>query len=532
MKGIDPKDKIKIIVDSLDTECFTNMEYIGFVAMDCQYHESAGMSELRHLLINSCQNLRIQEPITFNAHCFLVFLIDKFMNKTAVTIKRISNKINRQQSKAGTVLEFLPKSIEALYKICLELNDRGHILLLKDRIAAKNSYVVIDKEFLLSEISGTVFAPESFKQHKQLYTNTGVVPLSKITESFPDKDHDVLIGFLTHLEFCHEISDEALHQLISEQYCHVSGEHYYLFPGLISVEADDTVWQMKSNYDYYFGWSLKCIHLEQFFSSRFLQVLLLRLAFCFALGASGDSSDDSTGIHRNCYIWKNGIFWGRTFAMQTLVEVTSDNKSVILLARFQGDDLLQCVCHRSEVINTILQCKEQFCPTVQTTELFLGSTSPLQYPLNLSDEINVCTLQDLATAVVSNSKSRRVVTPCATIPAKDFLSFKPYLEMNLSTIQELWEDKNETKPISEQFVLTFVQQASQMLTALIKVLPNSKSSDSQLCQTLLKWRDDDVNNLKTYHDLQQVIDQHSVFTGRNLLVSINTVQSKFSHNKY
>ena len=122
----------------------------------------------------------------------------------------------------------------------------------------------------------------------QLSTNTGVVPQSKLAECFPDSDLDILIGFLTHLEFCHEISDQTLHQLISdsEQYSQVFGERYYLFPGLISLQADETVWQMQSEYDYNFGWMLKCIHREQFFSSRFLQILILRLASSFALETS------------------------------------------------------------------------------------------------------------------------------------------------------------------------------------------------------------------------------------------------------
>ena len=81
--------------------------------------------------------------------------------------------------------------------------------------------------------------------------------LSEVDE-VRNKDVDILIAFLTHLEFCHEISDQALHQLISEQYPQVSGERYYLFPCLISLKADDTVWQMQSTTcDYNFGWILK-----------------------------------------------------------------------------------------------------------------------------------------------------------------------------------------------------------------------------------------------------------------------------------
>ena len=522
VKRANPKNILQQIIDSLDTKCFTNMEFVGFVAMNCQYHESAGMSDLRRLLIKSCDELRIHEPITFNAHCFLVFLIDNFMNQPAVTIETISKRIEDQDTKEG-VLEFLPQNIEALYKICLELNDRGHILLLKDRIAVENSYIVIDKEFLLSKISGTVFAPEGFKQYKQLSTNTGVVPLSKIEECFPDKDPAILMGFLTHLEFCHEISDQALHQLISEQYSQVSGEHYYLFPGLISVQVDDTVWKLQSNYDYGFGWIMKCTKLEQFFSSRFLQVLLLRLAFSFALKESCDAPNQGIGIHRNCHLWKNGIFWGSVFGMQTLVKVTSDNKSVILLARFQDADLLRCVQHRSEVINTILQCKKQFCPRVFIKESFIDSSSPLQYPLNLDvDDLNICTLEDLATAVVSDYVCPSIILQCNPIPAKNFLSFEPYLEMKVATIEQLWNEKNEKKVISERFLSTFVQQASEKLALFIKILV---ARDDQLYQNLLKWRDGDMNNQKTYYDLRKTVDQYSVFAGRNVLVSVSFLLS-------
>ena len=532
LKGTKPKDKVKMITDSLNY-CFINMEYVGFVAMNCQYHESAGMNDLRRLLIKSCNELRIQEPITFNAHCFLVFLINNFMNLAAVQIKTISEWIDNHPSEGG-ILEFLPKDVEMLYKICLELNDRGHILLLKDRIAIDNSYIVIDKQFLLSEVSGTVFAPEGFRQYKELSTNTGVVPLSKIIKCFPARDPNILIGFLTHLEFCHEVSDHFLRQSLSEQYSQVPGERYYFFPGLISVNADVTVWpaHVQSNYDHNFGWVLECNYLYQFFSSQFLQVLLLRLAFLFALETLDNNPSQSIGLHRNCYIWKNGIFWGNAIGMQTLVEVTSDNKSVVLLVRFQQANLLQCVRHQSEVIITILQCKEQFCPRVVVTESFIDSSSPLQYPLNLTNESNLCTLQDLATAVIRDYECPSIVLQSNIIPAKNFVSFEPYFEMKLSTIQELSDEKNENNIISETFLSHFAQyaQASQILTLFVQVLVGnvttaSSMKDDQIYQLLLKWRDSDIDNQKTYRDLRQLVDQYSVFVGRNIMVSTNNYYS-------
>ena len=308
-----------------------------------------------------------------------------------------------------------------------------------------------------------------------------------------------------------------------------------MFPGLISLKADDSVWQIRSTmYDCNFGWILKCIHQEQFFSSRFLQVLLLRLAFSFALKASCGSDTESVGpgIHRNCHLWKNGVFWGSVFGMQTLAEVTSDNKSVVVLARFRKANLLQCIHLRSAVISTILQCKEQFCPRVIVTESFIDSSSPLQYPINPADTINnTCSLQDLTTAVVrADCRHPDVVFPFCTVPAEIILSFEPYLEMNLPTIQELCDEKNENKVIENNFFAKFVQKATDELCYFIKAVSGnsiSDTSENQLYQDLLRWRDSDKTNKKTYKDLRRAMDQYSVFAGRNVLVSITKPTQNF-----
>ena len=533
LKGVSPKDKLKTITATLDKKCFTNMDYIGFVAMNCQFHESTGMSDLRHLLIKSCQELRMKEPITFNAHCFLIYLIDKFINVTAVTIKSVSETVNNQQSKEG-VLEFLPTNFDALYKICLELNDRGHILLLKDRKIVENSYVVIDKAFLLSKISGTVFAPEGFKQYKDLSSNTGVVLLSKIVRCFPESDTNILIAFLTHLEFCREISDQDLLKRISKDQSQAlnSKERYYLFPGLISLEAESNVWETESHFNLHFGWTLQCTNLEQFFSSRFLQVLLLRLAFSLALECKCDGGD-AIGIPRKCSIWKNGIFWGRGFGMETLVEIIED-KSVIVITRFQMSNLEKCLKHRSEVIRTVLECHNRFCPRVSVAESFIDASSPLRYPSAVNFDKIFCTVQSLAESIVRNEPL--VVLSCGkTAPAERFVSFELYAEIEPLTLQELWEENNENKTISGNFLLKFVQKATDELSCLIKAISGgstrlSSTSENQLYQDLLRWRDSDKTNKKTYKDLRQAMDQYSVFAGRNVLVSITKLtQNLLTH---
>ena len=47
------------------------------------------------------------------------------------------------------------------------------------------------------------------------------------------------------------------------------------------MEAVGNVWETEIHFNNNFGWTLHCTNLKQFLNSRFLQVLLLRLAFSF-----------------------------------------------------------------------------------------------------------------------------------------------------------------------------------------------------------------------------------------------------------
>ena len=522
-QGVSPQEKVNTLVSLLDSNYFINLEFIGFIPMDCQLHESTGMNDLRPLLVRSCSQLRIQEPITFNAHCFLVYLLETFKDTPAVTISTIHEKVEKQPSSHSEgVLDFLPRSTGGLYKICVELNERGHILFLRDKKNLENSYIVIEEKSLLSEVSGTVFASEDFKQYKHLaskYYNTGVVSLSKLAECFPGKDMEILIGFLTHLEFCHEISNQALHQIISRKYSPDFGERYYLFPALISLKAKESIWEGKCDFKYHFGWILQCTELEQFFSSRFLQVLLLRLAFIFALESSTEDPCN-LGIRRKCLLWKNGIFWGRHFGINMLVEI-NHNKHVIVMSRFNESNLVKCLEHRSQVLHTVLECVEEFCPRISTVESFIEASSALEYPFELNHERTLCTVKDLAEALVSNCENPSVVFPDGNSkPARSFFSFEPYAEVEASILHELWDNNNDNKLIPNAFLSRLVE-ISNNIELLIKIFNESAHvppccSRNILYQEIVNWRD----KSETYKDLRDKLNRPSVFAGRNVLVSM------------
>ena len=115
-------------------------------------------------------------------------------------------------------------------------------------------------------MTGTVFAPKDFKQYQNLASSTGVVPFSKISTHFPDLDADMIVHFLCHLEFCHNIADSEVLQLLhslgtSEPVATFdSTERFLFFPNLVSIEVPSGVWESSPDFRYQCGWVLQTLH--------------------------------------------------------------------------------------------------------------------------------------------------------------------------------------------------------------------------------------------------------------------------------
>ena len=533
-RGEDPKHKASFITSVLTTPQFASLEFTGFVAMDCQYANSAGMRQLHQALKTSCDSLRLQDDINFNAHCFLVYLLDKFREATALTLATIQAQIkvefDQAEASAIGIESFVPSNIRSLYEICIQLNDRGHLLVLMDPTAIENSWVIINQTALLAEVNGTIFAPEGFKEHIKLASSTGVVPLSKITEHFPKHDRTMLLGFLSHLEFCHEISDSEILALISQDQASaaseataVQGERYFFFPGLVTLEVPSTVWEPQPQFAYHCGWILQFCVLGQFFFPRFVQVLLLRLAFSFAF--SKLPSTDVPSLQRKCAIWKNGIYWGDRNGTETLVEIAEQNRVVVLMRSHEINS--ECLQLRSLLIQKVLAAAREFCSKVSTVESFINPSDTTQYPLKPASQLALYCITEVATAVVLGKRSV-VHDTGRPVSLHSLLSFEPYADIGEANLRELLCSHCSTK-ISEEFISKIALCVSYKPQAILYIfetilLPLAERASLEAAssplyrvrQVLKSWRDSCEG---TYQCLREKLDQFSAFAGRNPLVS-------------
>ena len=100
---------------------------------------------------------------------------------------------------------------------------------------------------------------------------------------------------------------------------------------------------------------------NEFFSSRFLHVLLLSVAYKFPLSPSS-SSVSTGGLQRICTVWKNGIFWRNYDNITTVIELLDNNRWVLVAMSCDDSTPIEHSELRSSLIDLVRHLQQQYCP--------------------------------------------------------------------------------------------------------------------------------------------------------------------------
>ena len=219
--------------------------------------------------------------------------VDSFFKKSSSACESIRstrrNKSSLYDHEMYRLLEERKENILALSDVMSAVKDNNHYVVpdkREDVLDALDSlhstglisvlkskdkvWVVVNKGILLTEVDGILFAPETFKEHVDIASNTGIVSVSGLTRLFPKYDPDMLICFLKNMELCQELNPfflrmTNLHQLTvgeeEEGGTERRGERLLFFPCLLSTDRPD---EMTSEV-YQFGWCLQCTREHDFF---------------------------------------------------------------------------------------------------------------------------------------------------------------------------------------------------------------------------------------------------------------------------
>ena len=405
-KGEDPKAKVNM--EFLQAANVSSVFHISnFIPMDCRQSNSREISKLADTMKDSCVELRKQLHKAHHLHHLFTFLLDRFKGVSAVSFKDVLNISSTSPEKAPASTE----NPEYLHIGCSKLHETSHIMYVKNPENLANSWIILDQPALLSEVNGVLFAPEDFKQHCNLANATGVVPVSRLAKKFPQHNLDMLVQFLSHLEFCCEIHDHKVLQLLcpGEKLppTENTSQRFLFFSGLVSLKAASGVWETNPQFPQLCGWMLQCREAGQFLTSQFIQVLLLHIAFSCALAPDTPGSSDLPVLLRKCSIWKNGIYWGSRKGVEALVEIKDppQNKEVVVMLRCGSGQEVECARLRSTIIQMVLGAKEKLCPKVPTNEFLLHPSQVREYPLKSPAEQDLISIREVSRAVVEGAHS-------------------------------------------------------------------------------------------------------------------------------
>ena len=412
------------------------------VALDCRDIASRELQHLCSLVNKSCSELRQTADVNLRCHVLYAFLLEKFAGKVACTVSDIATTIKEADA-------LLPQNPDDLIPLITTLSDKSLFLLVRGNNSNEDSWVILQKQVLLGKIDGTIFAPKDFSQHKKdLSLGTGVVPLSKLQSEFPDYNSNMITKFLIHLQICFKIDRETLELLKDETVYEENmpqnpSEEYYFFPALVSVENPLQVWEQVDVMIYQCAWLYRCVQRDQFLTTQFLHVLILRLAFSFALQLHpGDLHEDSLVLHRRCSVWKHGIRWLNRVPIETVVEVGLLNQSVIVMMRCPKGEEAKCAQLRSEVIQKVLEAKDELCKAVKMSESFIHP-SDIKYPfIDNTEDLKSYSLTEIASAAINREANVLDYSGRNPFPVKDLLLFDPQTTASRELLRELFSEKH------------------------------------------------------------------------------------------
>ena len=522
-KGLNVKERITQIFESLK-QIPATFHIAGHVTLDCRRLVSNGLGELLTLLKDTCQKVRKNVTVDLRCHVLYAFLTDKFQHQVACTASEVQDAIKVENT-------LLPQNSTDLENLLATLRDKDQILFFnRSSQRFEDSWIVLQRQTLLSNVNGSIFAPKNFRQYiKDFAQSTGIVPLSKIKQKFPNYHPEIIVGSLIYLEFCFKIEDyNALDIFASDSNpqneTDINNETFYFFPALVQVETPTNVWKLNPQMTFQCSWFYECVHRFQFLTSRFLHVLILRLAFSFALAVDHTSSDECPVIRRRCSMWKRGIAWWNRDGIETIVEVGLQRHWMVVMMRCARDQQMECVALRTAVIKSILDTKDEFCPSVLMQESLI-SPSSIQYPIQTRDEVAFYSLKEVAITMI---KGKSYVTHDAHDPIqlRELLPFEAYSGLSEKILVQLFAGGK--KKVTDSDLNQIAEKAYhnlQLFKAAVKPNPltwqrwceQAGSNEVQLCVYLLHVFLD--GGSKTFKELQTQLSKFSIFCGRNPLVS-------------
>ena len=176
----------------------------GLVHLDCHKLVGSELSLFTTTLSSACQSIRSTNTREMSLYCHMLYALLEEKEESVYTLDQLMGILKRSEEYC------LPQVVEEITELLSSLHTTGLIVFLRNNHTPGNSWVVVRKEVLLTEVNGVLFAPDNFKEHRDIVSNTGIISSSSLSQLFPQYSSDMLVVFLQYMELCQEISQDFL----------------------------------------------------------------------------------------------------------------------------------------------------------------------------------------------------------------------------------------------------------------------------------------------------------------------------------
>ena len=379
------KSQLKCKLYNLESHISKELKQKGYSIssifhLDCRLFSSNNLEPFIVSLSNLCASIRNKQSPAINLYCNSLYsLIEtKISEENVCTLHELIGLCNESRQEGVPLPDDITPSLKTLHSI-------GLIMYLENMKDILKSWVIVNKDRLLTKVDHELFSPLSCIEHKYIASNTGIITNSALHQLFPHDSVDMLIMFFKSMKLCQEFDEAILRVQSKENLTEPSGEKLLFFPALIAEKRPQDI-----SHQFQIGWCLKFTS-GLIFSIQFLHTLLLHLAYGYAAPVSSDCPLLPGGLQRRCYVWMNGIHWYNEDGVETLIEQMEDNQYVMMLMSCQSGAEKDMIQLHNELITSFQQA---YYPMLECTE-YLIDPSELQYPLDKPSQLTRYKMEQL-----------------------------------------------------------------------------------------------------------------------------------------
>ena len=277
----------------------------------------------------------------------------------------------------------LPTVAKELYPLVKELHEIGVLMMIgQNKDQCENHFSLLDPASLTNEVHQQLFSDSARQIFSSsvnpYYANMGILPERYLTSILPEH---ITKECLIQLQYCQEFShaEVGLNYLVTPD--DALNDHLLYFPVLCKLESEQNDWATDPKLTFSIGWYTKCTGKFDYFPARYLHVLLLRLAFTFALPIANCNITESNQIsahNRRCTMWKNGIRWLMEEGVECIFEVVNDNKGIVIITKSEEHSKEWAII-LSKIIEKAMQAKAEFCDSISLRHFLLNSNDTLSF---------------------------------------------------------------------------------------------------------------------------------------------------------